>query len=76
MQKKKLTLNKSIVSKLTNEELSKVNGGNAAYGSSKKDCTGFLCCDPDVPKLTEGPEDFCHRDHTSPLDTCVSANCP
>ena len=41
--KKKLKLNKDVITKLTSSEQSKVlGGGTTSYGS----CTGFLCCNP------------------------------
>ncbi|WP_368045676.1 class I lanthipeptide [Mucilaginibacter sp. BT774] len=39
---KKLTLNKSVIAKLTEDEQANVKGGDAITTSGN--CTGFLCC--------------------------------
>ncbi|RXQ97401.1 hypothetical protein EO244_00495 [Ancylomarina salipaludis] len=40
-QLKKLSLKKTVVSELSNNDQSEIMGG----GSSNRNCTGFLCCD-------------------------------
>lgn len=71
MEKKKLTLNKSVISKLTIEQQSKVMGGNAEFGSSRKNCIGFLCCDGPAASAFTHPDPACNPQHTSPQDTCT-----
>lgn len=45
--KTKLNLKKKAVSNLTGAELSGVKAGNEeAWTTSRKACTGFLCCEP------------------------------
>ncbi|MGG9963932.1 class I lanthipeptide [Ferruginibacter sp. SUN106] len=43
----KLQLKKQAVSNLTNPQLNNIKGGNEeAWTTSKRACTGFLCCEP------------------------------
>lgn len=72
MEKKKLTLNKSVISKLTKAELAKVIGGDEdLIGSSRSDCTGFLCCDP-VDISVNSP--LCDPGFTSPQRSCATSS--
>ncbi len=66
--KKKLTLNKSVISKLTEDEQIRIKGGEAAFTSSGN-CTGFLCCH----KTVTCPSEICEP--SSPMATCISNTC-
>ncbi|BDD04577.1 hypothetical protein [Aureibacter tunicatorum] len=52
---KKLALKKNVLSELTNEEQGGLRGG----GTSRRNCTGFLCCDPSGG---EGSYRACHSE--------------
>ncbi|MCZ4693789.1 hypothetical protein DWB61_09745 [Ancylomarina euxinus] len=39
---KKLSLKKTVISNLTDSEQEEIQGGI----SSRRNCTGFMCCDP------------------------------
>lgn len=43
MKKKKLTLNKKVITTLSANEMGKIKGG-VVYTTSNSDCTHFLCC--------------------------------
>ncbi|RZK43393.1 MAG: hypothetical protein EOO90_03800 [Pedobacter sp.] len=77
MEKKKFTLKKSVISRLTREEQGKIIGGEDALWSSNKNCTGFLCCDT-LPRATEdtGPDPRCDWDVSDPrAPGCASYTC-
>lgn len=43
MKRKKLTLNKKVITTLSSNEMGKIRGG-VLYTTSNSDCTHFLCC--------------------------------
>lgn len=56
MQKKKLKLNKKVITTLSNNEMGKIRGG--VYTTSNSDCTHFLCCQTQCGcEYTENRED-------------------
>lgn len=57
---KKLSLKKSVVSKLSTEEQSMVKGG----WTSNRNCTGFLCCSPTGGTAVTNCYDACCTDTT------------
>jgi hypothetical protein len=63
----KLQLKKQFVSNLTNPEVNKIRGGaEEAWTTSRRVCTGFLCCEPQT--------DNCPTNLT--CTTICSAFCP
>jgi len=52
--KMKLQLKKYVVSNLANAALNSMKGGEQeAYTTSRKACTGFLCCEPPTTTITD-----------------------
>lgn len=69
LNKMKLQLKKHVVSNLSVKELATVKGGNEeAWTTSKRACTGFLCCEP-------GPSATCTNTTTAGYCTMLTVVC-
>lgn len=68
-QLKKLTLNKSVISKLTDSEQDGVKGGAAEVTTSFGGCTGFLCCNQPMPDCTSNELYSCNYGYTASQGT-------
>lgn len=56
----RLQLNKHAVANLTNPEMNSIKGGaEEAWTTSKRQCTGFLCCDPYTYSVLACPTNTC-----------------
>lgn len=73
MEKKKLTLNKKVITTLSNAEMGKIRGGEQAYTTSNSDCTHWLCCHSQCgcPE-TENREDVWCGFSTHMASNCMS----
>ena len=74
MKKMKLSLNKEVVSKLQNDELSNVRGGNEVNGFLS--LWGASCKQTQCPNCPTGPEYPSCNNHTCvDLSLCLGDTC-